>query len=224
MASVIRDSMAPLIQWVRDLIGDQPGATQQFTNQQIQDRLDGRRADIRYERLEAGPTVVQNAANANKPVVIWADYYSAYKHWETDVVLQGNTPGVGSWLVLNAAASDYITGRFQFSINPFTTDVAPQQLPPVWATGKVYDVYATARDLLRMWVAALMTSTFNFSAGGGVTFSAGQILDNMNKLAQEYDRQAWIGTIEVYRSDLARVDDTSLIIDPMAKSTGPGGI
>ena len=224
MASALRDSMAPLVQWVRDLIGDQPGATQQFVNQQIQDRLDGRRMDIRYEQLQPGPTVVQNAANANKPVVIWADYYSDYKHWESDVVLQGNTPGVGSWLVLNAAASDFITGRFQFSVNPFTTDVAPQQLPPVWATGKVYDVFGTAADLLDMWASALLTTTFNFASGGGVTFSAGQIITNLQSQAERYRRQAWIGTIEVYRSDLARVDDTSLIINPMGERTGPGGI
>jgi len=214
----LRPTMAALVQEVRGLIGDlSTNPTQQFSDQVIQDKLDARREDIRYLLMLSAPTIVQNAANNNRPVVIWSDYYAGYQHWEGDVVLQGNTPGVGSWLVLNAAASDFITGHFQFSTNAFTTDVAPQQYPPVWITGKIYDVYATARDLLRMWIAALATTTFDFTAGGGNNFKLSQVISNMRDLIKDYDQQAWLRPIETYRDDLARTDDTGLVIQPELK-------
>jgi hypothetical protein len=47
----VRSTMSSLIALVRTMIADPAGASQQFDDQAIQDRLDSSRDDIRYESL-----------------------------------------------------------------------------------------------------------------------------------------------------------------------------
>ena len=151
----VRPTMSQLIARVRLLIADPAGASQQFADQDIQDTLDESRDDIRYEGLTIAPSIVNNALTNNQAQTVFANYYSRYEWWEQDIVLQGYFNGA-AWVVVTPAASDYITGRFQFELNEFTTGTSvPGQLPPVFATGKVYDPYRAAADLLQMWAATL---------------------------------------------------------------------
>lgn len=151
----VRPTMAQLIARIRFLITDPAGANQQFQDSDIQDTLDESRDDIRYEGLTIAPSIVNNALTNNQAQTIFANYYSRYEWWEQDIVLQGYFNGA-AWVVLTPAASDYITGRFQFELNEFTTGTSvPGQLPPVFATGKIYDPYRAAADLLQVWASAL---------------------------------------------------------------------
>ena len=70
------------------------GSNQQFADQDVQDRLDASRDDIRYEPLTIAPSIVNTASTNNVPETIFADYYSKYKWWESDVVLQGQGAAV----------------------------------------------------------------------------------------------------------------------------------
>lgn len=149
----VRASMSQLITQVRLMIGDPAGASQQFSDQNLQDVLDQSREDVRYLPLAVGPSIVNAASTNNTAQVIFADYYAdGYQWWESDVVIQGNNVSTGAaWIVLTPVSSDYITGHFTFEANIFTAGTAPGQYPPVYATGKIYDLNRAAADLLKMW-------------------------------------------------------------------------
>jgi hypothetical protein len=134
------------------MIQDTAGASQFFQDQDIQDTLDEYRDFIRYETLKIAPTILNAASTSNTPVTIFADYFSTYQWWESDVVLQGNNVSTtASWVVLTPVTSDYINGHWQFESNIFTAGTAPGQYPPVFATGQVYDLNWAAADLLEYW-------------------------------------------------------------------------
>ena len=197
----VRGSMSAIITRTRLLIGDPAGGSQQFADQDIQDTLDQVRDDVAYELLTARPSIVNAASTNNTPTIIWADYYSQYHWWETDLIIEGNTPNVGSWLVLTPLASDYITGHWQFELTPFTNGTAPGQYPPVWiAYGKTYDVYLAASELLEYWSASLRSTVYDFSQDG---FSAkrSQIVDGKLRLAELYKQRARVRVARVRRDD-----------------------
>lgn len=153
----VRATMADFITRVRQMIADPSGSSQQFQDQDIQDRLDASRNDVRYEALTIAPSIVNLPSTNNQATTIFADYYSQFQWWESDIVLQGYSNGQ-AWVVLTPAASDYITGHWQFELNVFTSGTVPGQLPPVFATGKTYDLNCAAADLLEFWAASLASA------------------------------------------------------------------
>ena len=198
----VRTTMASLITKVRSLINDPAGGSQVWQDQDIQDQLDRTRFDIRYEQLTPGPTILNAASTNNQPGVIWADYYSRYQWWEDDVVLQGVNVGTSAaWIVLTPAASENFYGHWQFETSVFTIGTVPGQYPPVFATGKSFDVYMAAANLLEMWAAKYALS-YAFTADGQ-TFHREQVLANLTKMAQTYRAQARVVTAFPLRMDLA---------------------
>jgi len=197
----VRPTMTQLLARVRLLIADPAGASQQFGDQDIQDTLDdGRRDDIRYEDLQIAPSIVNTASTNNQASTIFADFYSKYQWWEPDLVLQAYTNGQ-AWLVVTPVASDYITGHFQFETNVFTTGTVPGQVPPVFATGKVYDLNGAAADLLRYW-AATLASAYDFTSDGA-TFRRSQLMAAKLTLAEHFARRAKPRKARLVRNDLA---------------------
>src|SRR5258708_991202 len=183
----VRATMNDLINLVRTMIADPAGASQQFTDQMIQDRLDSSRDDIRYESLQMAPSIVNTASTSNIASVIFASFYSEYNYWEADVVLQGYLNGA-FWKVLTPVASDYITGLWQFETNEFTSGTVPGQFPPVFATGKVYDPNSASADLLEFW-ASSYARRFDFSSDGQ-SFKGSQASAGLQKQPDYYSSQA----------------------------------
>jgi hypothetical protein len=195
--------MLALIAQVRKMIADPESADQQFDNQTIQDKLDEYRDDVRYLRLTEAPSIVNAASTNNQAEFVFADYYSAgYQSWESDAVLQGDLNG-SPWKVLTPLASNYIAGHFQFQLTPFTNGTAPGQWPPVYVTGKVYDLYHTAADLLEFW-AACLTSAYDISANGQ-SLRRSQMLDAKLRLATQYRRSSRPGIAKMIRRDVAPI-------------------
>jgi hypothetical protein len=193
--------MAALIARTRLLIGDPAGGSQQFADQDIQDTLDDCREDVKYELLTAAPDIVNAASTNNIPQIIWADYYSRYQWWETDLILQGYITGQGAWIVLTPLASDYIVGHWQFELTPFTNGTIPGQYPPVYLSlGKTYDLYLASSKLLELWAASIITTTYDFTQDG---FNArrSQIVDGKLKLSNLYKCRARPRTMTVRRND-----------------------
>lgn len=182
MPNPYRSTMADTIAKVRLLIADN-GTSPQFTDLQIQDALDRVRDDVRYEMLQAAPAIVNTVGPTGTPNFVWADYYSQFGFWESDAQLQG--PHFEN---LTALASDWLVGHWQFELNVFTAGVPPGEYPPVFITGKVYDVYWAAADLLEQWGAVLL-SNFDFTSDGQ-TFKQSQVSQAKLKLAEIYRRQA----------------------------------
>lgn len=182
----VRSTMSDLISRVSIMIGDPTNA--QFSQQQVQDYLDDHRDDIRYEGLAIAPSIVNIASTANSASTIFADYYSKYQWWEQDIVLQGQGSTGLPWIVLTPVASDYIVGHWQFETSVFTTGTVPGQLPPVFATGKIYDPYAAAADLLEFW-AAVYTTSYDATVDGQ-TLRRSQIMIAKLNLAARYRQRA----------------------------------
>lgn len=148
----VRSTMSQIIARVRLMIQDTAGTTQFFADQDVQDTLDETVDFIRYEPLKIAPTIVNTASTNNQAQTIFINYFSAYHWWEQDVVLQGYSNGA-AWVVITPSQSDYINGHFWFEPAnlEFTAPTVPGQLPPVFATGKVYDLNWAAADLLEYW-------------------------------------------------------------------------
>jgi hypothetical protein len=183
------------------MIGDPAGGSQQFADQDIQDTLDEYRTDLRYEGEMIAPTIANTASTNNIASVIFADYYSKFQWWESDVVLQGmNTSTGAAWVVLTPTASDYITGHWQFENTPFVNGTVPGQYPPVFATGKVYDLNAAAADLLEFWGATL-TGAYDVTVDGQ-TLRRSQLMQAKFLLANVYRRKANPRIMTVTRTDV----------------------
>lgn len=196
----VRSTMTDLIALVREMIND-PTGSPQFTDQQIQDRLDANRDDIRYENLVIAPSIVNTASTNNIAAYIFADYFSKYGYWEADVVLQGYL-SAAYWKVLTPVASELLLdeAHWQFETSVFTSGTTPGQLPPIFATGKVYDVYAASADLLEFW-AAVSARRFDFSSDGQ-SFKVSQISAGLQKQADYYRRQCKPKIAQIHRHDV----------------------
>jgi len=197
----VRDSMSDLIALVRTMIADPVGANQQFQDIDIQMRLDASRDDVRYESLSIAPSIVNTASTNNQPETIYADYYSAFGWWESDVVLQGQDTAGNAWIVLTPLASDYIVGHWQFELTPFVNGTVPGQLPPAFATGRVYDCHAAAADLLEFWATSL-SCAYDINVDGQ-SLKRSQMMDMKLKMADRYRRLAKPRIAKMSRRDVA---------------------
>jgi hypothetical protein len=157
-----RPSMADLITRLRRLIYDPPGPAQTWTDDELQDFLDARRWEVRHARLRPESTWESGT-------VTYTDYYADVGDWESDALLEdagGNN--------LLPASSNFLVGYWTF----------PNQPPPVFITGKTYDLAAAAADVLEAW-AARVSLEFDFSADGA-SFRRSQKREALLALANQY--------------------------------------
>lgn len=195
----VRGSMAAIIAEVRLLIND-TGGTPILTDQQIQDHLDDIRDDVRYEMLMQAPSIVNlSGSQSGVASFIYADDFSQYHWWETDVVIQD-----GHFIVLTPLASDYIVGHWQFELTPFVNGTAPGQYPPVFITGKSYDINLAAAILWEIR-AGMLATAYDFTADGQ-SFHRSQQMTMCLKMAQTFRCKARMRSIAVRRGDLAAPD------------------
>src|SRR5258708_34680155 len=131
--------MDSLIVRMRLLIHDTPpaGSGQVFADQDGQNVVDESRLDL-YNQ----PLVPQWTYSGSTPQVL--DYFapSQWGDWEDDIVLKQYLTGV-----VTPSATDDIVGHWTF---------AASTLPPVFITGKTFDIYRAAADLLARLAAQVM--------------------------------------------------------------------
>lgn len=177
----VRTTMAALIARVRLLINDQLplGSGQIFLDQDIQDVLDESRADIKNMQMTAQPTYVSGS-------IQYLDYYTDLGGWEDDFVLK-------QYLIntVTPATSEPIAGHWTF---------ATTTLPSVYISGKLYDVYRAAADLLERW-AAKWVLAYAFTSDGQ-SFQRQQAADALQKLARTYRGKQRAMSIGFSRGDL----------------------
>ena len=172
-----RSTMATLITQVRELIAD-TDVSPTWTDDQLQDFLDRRRMEIRHVQLRVEPTY-------NGNVVEYNDFYSQYSYWEEDEILQD-----ASGDTLTSLTSDRTVGYWTFD----------NQLPPVYITGKVFDIYGAAADVLYAW-ASKMSLHFDFTADGS-SFKRSQKRTALLEMAQQYDAKSYASTAVMSRGDI----------------------
>ncbi len=197
----VRSSMTDIIQAVADLIGD-PGFSL-VTQQQIQDKLDEGRESVRYELLMPAP-MISNDIKTNPAQMVWLEYFSQHHYWEVDEIVQD-----AYWVQLSPVKFEPIVGRWVFAYDmdaspgvlPPKTE-SPGQLPPVWVTGKVYDINKAGYKCCRLMRAALARTTYNVTLDGQ-TLSRQQMLANIKDVEAECARNIKPRTIPLIRSDAA---------------------
>lgn len=187
MPSPLRASMADLIARVRRYIGDPAGPNAFFADTDLQDQLDEYRRTVRYAPLLPGPTLQPGT------LYDYLDYYSSVGNWEADEVLTWT-----DFSVLSPVTADRLTGHWTFD-----NSAGPAgQYPPVYVTGKFYDLWAAAADLLEQWAGMLATTSIDFSAEGN-SFKASQPVNAKMALARQYRTKALATSSPVRRTDLA---------------------
>lgn len=201
----VRSTMAQIIARVRTMIQDNPSGTGTnfFDDQTIQDTCDETVEFIRYEGLQIAPTIVNTASTGNQPTVIFIEYFSRYQWWESDVVLEGNNTSThAAWIVLTPTESDLINGHwwFQPSSNEFTVPTVPGQYPPVFATGKVYDIYRASADLLEFWGAS-QAASYDITVDGQ-SLRRSQLMQAKLTLAASYRRKCKPKVAKLVRDDV----------------------
>ncbi|MEZ0396829.1 MAG: hypothetical protein ABWK53_10430 [Anaerolineales bacterium] len=170
--------MSNLISLVRDLIGDPAGAEQTFTDDQIERSLDVHLWEFRYLPLKPLPVMVNGATE-------YRDWCSEEQYWEADVVLYD-----GAYTQLTPDNSDPLHGRWSFS----TGQTA------VLISGRVYDPYGAAADLLEMW-AGRVAIEFDINADG-TSMQRSQKQQALRALATEYRKQQRIVVAQQVRNDV----------------------
>lgn len=127
----VRDTLLPLIRDVRSIITDTDPSEPAFSDEEIQRALDRRRRDVRYLQLCGVETLAPGQ-------VLWLDFYAeGYPHWEEDAFVVNS-----SWATLTADTIDHAAGKWTFLAT---------QRPPLYVTGKAFDLYAACADLLEQW-------------------------------------------------------------------------
>lgn len=162
-----RASMSALIARTRDLINDPAGDTQTWSDDQIQDVLDAGRTDYRFLQLRPAFTTVNG-------VLEYLDFYAPVGDWEEDYTFCRwyTTP-------VTPSAAEPISGHFTF---------ATSTLSPVYITGKSYDLYRAAADLLER-EAAQWVKAYAMTANGQ-SLQRNQVYQNMLALARSYRGKA----------------------------------
>lgn len=186
-----RTTMATLISRLRSQIHDTAGTAQVFTDNELQELLDGRRVDIYDELMLSIPQVggggtvsyyefgVQGYGDLEDTSGGTAIFYVA------DGV--GTRRGTATW-----ADVDYQRGRVTFA-----TDQAGTAL---YVTARSYDVSGAAADACERW-AQRVALQFDFSTDGQ-SFSRSQQLKALSSMADMFKRQARTRRTTITRTDV----------------------
>jgi hypothetical protein len=174
-----RSTMANLITRVRLLINDPSGGSQTWTDDQIQDVLDASRQDVLNSALTGKPTF-------SGTTIQYLDYFASQGDWEDSPVMKQYLT-----VVVNPSASENIVGHWTF---------AQSVLPPVFITGKSYDIFRAAAELLERWSAKLALN-YDFTSDGQ-TFRRSQAGAALCNLAKTYRMQQRPTTISLVRADI----------------------
>lgn len=179
----LRTTMSNLIARVRLLVNDPnpppSGGVLTFQDTDIQDVLDESRMDLFNRPLKAMPTY-------SGSTISFLDYFSDLGGWEDGMTLRQYLT-----VVVTPSSIEPIAGHFQF---------AATTLPPVMVTGKLYDVYRAAADLLERW-SAKMVFAYDITANGQ-TLHRSQQGAALQKLVAYYRRKQRARTISMIRTDL----------------------
>lgn len=164
--------MTALITQVRLLIADTAGASQTFSDDELQAFLDNNAFDVFYEGLAPEPTIAPGGATT------YLTWRAAAGWWEASEVLVD-----GSYNTLTAASADRQRGRWTFA----------EHQPTVLIRGARYDVYMAAFEAVQAWKAQLKLS-YDFSADGG-DYKRSQMLAALDALAGSLRAQAGDGGV-----------------------------
>ncbi len=174
-----RTTLADLITRLRKLVNDPAGASQSWSDDELQDFLDANRLDVRHAALRPEPAWTGGT-------VTYTDYFADYGEWESDVTLEDSNGDD-----LTPSASNLVAGHWTF---------ADGQDPNVYVTGKTFDLWAAAADVLEAW-AAKVALEFDFDADGS-GYKRSQKREALLAVAAQYRRKARPRKAPMVRDDV----------------------
>lgn len=182
-----RSTLTSLITTTRELIND--GGTAVFSDDVVQRHLDAHRYDIYREQLMAFPTHIGGGS------VSYFEYRS--RHADFEATSAGTAiffveDGTGA----NVGTAAWASMDYQSGILNLTTNYAGTIL---YLTGRSYDLYGAAADLLDDW-AQKVSLQFDFSSDQQ-SFSRSQKQEMLKKAAEGYRRKARPRTASQGRAD-----------------------
>lgn len=186
-----RSTMATLISHLRELINDPAGTAQVFSDDTLQRHLDAHRCDFSFWPLMPIPTQIAGGSVSYYEYRAGYDWLEATQAGTAVFVVQdstGATRGTATW-----ADVDYQLGGLTF-----TTD---QRGTALYLTGRSYDPYGAAADVLTDW-AQKVSLRFDFSSDQQ-SFSRSQQQTMLMAAAERYRRQAKPRVANVTRPDVA---------------------
>lgn len=156
-----RTTMAELIARVRVLIYDAAGASQHYTDDQIEDALDARRIIVKHAPMLTIETPTSTTVQ--------------YKDYKSDPYYEG------SITIEDAAFTAHTATTYEY-LNGYYTFAADTTHPTLYITGSRYDLYNAAADLVDDW-AATLRALIDFTAAGS-SFKQTQQIENMERLSR----------------------------------------
>lgn len=174
-----RSTMASLILRIRDLINDPVGVNQVWQDQQIQDVLDESRVDVINGVMQARATFTGST-------IQYLDYFTSAGSWEDGMTIRQYLT-----VLVTPSVIEPIVGHFTF---------AATTLPPCFITGKNYDCYRAAADMLER-LAAKWVLSYSITVDGQ-SLQRGQSTRSILLLVKEYRRKQRPGIIKMVREDL----------------------
>ncbi|MFQ5433488.1 MAG: hypothetical protein ACE5FD_01290 [Anaerolineae bacterium] len=181
-----RSGMINLISRLRDMCNV---TVDDWTDDELQTILDGRRLDVRREKLEQAPEYTASTAN-------YYDFYSRFGNYEeTD-------GGTAVFILEDSAGADkstanwtanYTNGHIRFS--------ADQGGTAIYLTGRSYDLFGAAADVWRQQMGK-QAAKYTFAADG-VQMSRSHWFAHCDRMAAHYDRLSRPVQVQINRGDVA---------------------
>lgn len=177
-----RESLADLITKLRRLIGDTAGASQVWSDDELQAFLDEQRQDYQDWALVRVPRLVSG-------VYVYKDFWAQNRlgDWESDVVIADLD---GNAVTPDADTSEPLLGHWRFATSQTTT---------LYLTGKTYDVHGAAAEVLKAWAAKEKLS-FDFSTDNQ-SFKESQKAQMLLDLAKQFDGKRRVGSGALLNSE-----------------------
>jgi hypothetical protein len=165
-----RDSLAFLLTELRRLIGDPADASQFWSDDDLQSVLDRHRQDYQDWELVAAPRIVNGSYS-------YRDFWARERlgNWESDATISDSQ---GTVIAHDEDASEPLLGHWVF---------ASSQTKTLYLTGKSFDLYSAAVEVLRSW-AAREKLAYDFSTDNQ-SFKESQKVRALLDLASEFERK-----------------------------------
>lgn len=164
------------------------GTANYWDDQQLQNVLDQHRRD--FENVPLTP-IPSPAAGGS---LSWFNYDLPYRYLE-------QASGTTIFTVFNAVGSAMGTAAFTVDYTRgVVTFTADTQGSAYYASGRTYDLYGAAAEVLERW-AAHEALSFDFSADGQ-SFRRSQKVDMLTKMAVDCRGKAWPVDVTTARCDL----------------------
>lgn len=175
----VRPTLNGLITALRGMVNDPAGAAAMFSDDDIAAALDANRVDVRQMELAPAYTIVEGGA------VQYLDYFAPYGAWELGEVLQNSR-----FATLTPASAEPLVGAWHFGAH---------QPSPVYLTGRVYDLAATAADVLEMKLGKA-GDRVDFSVDG-LSVNQGSAISALQRSISRFRFQQRVGAAKLVRND-----------------------